>query len=130
MRAILLHQVGGPESLLYEDAPKPAPKNNQVLVQVSATAIMPTEFAWYPTFHTPQGGTRPFPIILGYEFSDVVAAIGAACTGVRVGDAVYGLSDWFIAGAQAEYCLTTANPHGQKSHQALRYLKNHIFPCR
>ena len=77
-----------------------------MLVQVYATAITPTEFAWYPTFHTPDGGTRPFPIILGHEFSGVVDAIGEACMGVQVGDPVYGLSDWFIDGAQADYCLT------------------------
>ena len=106
MRAIRLNQIGGTESLLYEDAPKPSPKDNQVLVQVYATAITPTEFTWYPTFHTPEGGTRLFPIILGHEFSGVVDAIGPACTGVQVGDPVYGLSDWFINGAQAEYCLT------------------------
>ena len=62
MKAIRLHQVDGPESLLYEETPKPIPKNNQVLVQVYATAITPTEFAWYPTFHTPEGGIRPFPL--------------------------------------------------------------------
>jgi len=106
MRAIRLHQVGGSESLRYEDAPKPSPKDNEVLVRVYATAITPTEFAWYPTFHTPNGGTRPFPIILGHEFSGVVDVIGPACMGVQVGDSVYGLSDWFINGAQADYCLT------------------------
>jgi NADPH:quinone reductase-like Zn-dependent oxidoreductase len=106
MKAIRLHRVGGPESLLFDDAPKPAPKDNQVLVQVYAAAITPTEFAWYPTFHNPEGGTRPFPIILGHEFSGVVEAIGPACTGVQVGEPVYGLNDWFIDGAQAEYCLT------------------------
>jgi NADPH:quinone reductase-like Zn-dependent oxidoreductase len=106
MRAIRLHQVSGSESLLYEEAPKPSPKGNEVLVRVHATAITPTEFAWYPTFHTPEGGARPFPIILGHEFSGVVDAIGPACMGVQVGDLVYGLSDWFIDGAQADYCLT------------------------
>ena len=106
MRAIRLHQVGGPESLRDEDAPKPSPNGNQILVQVSATAITPTEFEWHPTFHTLDGGARPFPIILGHEFSGVVAAIGPDCDGVRIGDAVYGLNDWFSDGAQAEYCLT------------------------
>jgi NADPH:quinone reductase-like Zn-dependent oxidoreductase len=106
MRAIRLHQVSGSEALLYEDAPKPSPKGNEVLVRVHATAITPTEFAWYPTFHTPEGGARPFPIILGHEFSGVVDASGPACMGVQVGDLVYGLSDWFIDGAQADYCLT------------------------
>jgi len=106
MKAIRLHQLGGPESLRYEDAPKPIPKGSQVLVQVYATAITPTEFDWYPTFHTPEGGMRPFPIILGHEFSGVVEAVGSDCTDVQVGDPIYGLSDWFIDGAQAEYCLT------------------------
>ena len=106
MKAIRLHQVGGPESLRYEDAPNPTPMDNQVLVRVHAAAVTPTEFAWHPTFHVRDGGTRPCPIVLGHEFSGVVAAIGWACTGVRVGDPVYGLSDWFVDGAQAEYCLT------------------------
>jgi NADPH:quinone reductase-like Zn-dependent oxidoreductase len=106
MKAIRLHQVGGPESLRYEDAPKPSPKDNEVLVRVHATAITPTEFAWYPTFHTPDGTTRAFPTILGHEFSGVVDATGPACVGVQVGDPVYGLNNWFIDGAQADYCLT------------------------
>ncbi len=106
MKAILLNQIGGPELLVCEDAPKPVPKDDQVLVRVFAAAITPTEFAWYPTFHSPDGSARPFPVILGHEFSGVVAAIGPACTGVQVGDAVFGLNDWFIDGAQAEYCLT------------------------
>ena len=106
MKAIRLHQVGGPDSLLYEDAPQPIPKDNQVLVQVYATAITPTEFDWYPTFHTPEGRMRSFPITLGHEFSGVVEAIGSDCTDVQVGNPIYGLSDWYIDGAQAEYCLT------------------------
>lgn len=106
MKAIRLHQAGGSESLRYEEAPKPSPTDNQVLVRVYAAAITPTEFAWYPTFHTPEGGNRPFPIILGHEFSGVVEAMGPTCTGLRNGDPVYGLNDWFMDGAQAEYCLT------------------------
>lgn len=106
MRAIRLHHVGGSEALLYEAAPKPIPKDNQVLVRVYATAITPTEFAWYPTFHTPDGANRQFPIILGHEFSGGVDAIGPECMGLQVGDPVFGLNDWFINGAQADYCLT------------------------
>lgn len=109
MKAVRLHQMGGSESLLYEEnAPKPIPEDNQVLVQVYATAITPTEFDWYPTFHAPDGNMRPFPIILGHEFSGVVEAVGPDCTEVQAGDPIYGLSDWFIDGAQAEYCLTVS----------------------
>lgn len=106
MKAIRLHHVGGSESLLYDDAPNPLPKDNEVLVQVYATAITPTEFDWYPTFHTPEGTMRPFPIIPGHEFSGVVDAIGSDCKDMQVGASIYGLSDWFIDGAQAEYCVT------------------------
>jgi NADPH:quinone reductase-like Zn-dependent oxidoreductase len=106
MKAIRLHEIGGSDSLHYEDAPRPTPSDDQVLIQVHATAITPTEFAWFPTFHTADGSARPFPIILGHEFSGVVDAVGPACEDVRVGDLVYGLNDWFADGAQAEYCLT------------------------
>ena len=108
MRAIRFHGSGGSESLFCEEAPIPKPRDGQVLIQVHAAAVTPTEFAWYPTFHTPEGNARPFPIILGHEFSGVVAAIGDSNRDVRVGDSVYGLNDWFMDGAQAEYCLTAA----------------------
>jgi NADPH:quinone reductase-like Zn-dependent oxidoreductase len=106
MKAIRLYHRDGPRSLVYEETPKPVPKDDQACVRVYATAITPTEFDWYPTSHTPEGKTRPLPIILGHEFSGVVEAVGPDCRNVQVGDPVYGLSDWFIDGAQAEYCLT------------------------
>lgn len=79
-----------------------------MLIQVHAAAVTPTEFAWYPTFHTPEGNVRQFPIVLGHEFSGVVAAIGDSNRDMRMGDSVYGLNDWFMDGAQAEYCLAAA----------------------
>jgi len=106
MKAIVLKQVGGAESLILEEAPKPVPMDDQVLVRVSAAAITPTEFAWHPTFHNADGTVRQFPVILGHEFSGLVEAVGPAATDVQVGEAVYGLNDWFSNGAQAEYCLT------------------------
>src|SRR5207244_5638248 len=41
MKAIVIHQYGGPEALQYEDAPRPEPKDNQVLVEVIAPAVNP-----------------------------------------------------------------------------------------
>ncbi|MDC8449661.1 MAG: NADP-dependent oxidoreductase [Nitrospira sp.] len=108
MKAIRLHRNGGPESLICEEAPIPKPNDGQLLIQVHAAAVTPTEFAWYPTFHTSEGNARPFPIILGHEFSGVVAAIGGSNRDARIGDSVYGLNDWFMDGAQAEYCLVAA----------------------
>ncbi|HXB59469.1 MAG TPA: NADP-dependent oxidoreductase, partial [Candidatus Acidoferrales bacterium] len=48
---------------------------------------------------------RPFPIVLSHEFSGIVESLGPNATGLKVGDAVYGLNDWFTNGAQAEYCV-------------------------
>src|SRR5206468_2122620 len=41
----------------------------------------------------------------GHEFSGEVAALGEGVTDVVVGEQVYGMNDWFMDGAQAEFCL-------------------------
>ena len=105
MNAIYLNQKGGAESLISGDLPQPQPQPGEVLVKVHATAVTPTEFQWYPTFHTKAGQPRLFPIVLSHEFSGEVAALGADVKDFKVGDAVYGLNDWFANGAQAEFCI-------------------------
>ena len=108
MKAIRLHARGGPESLCFEDAPTPRPGAGEVLVRVRAAAVTPTELLWVPTWATRDGGPRPLPVIPGHEFSGEVAALGEGVTAVGVGEAVYGMNDWFGDGAQAEYCLARA----------------------
>jgi NADPH:quinone reductase-like Zn-dependent oxidoreductase len=114
MKAIHLHVRGGPEAFVYEDAPQPHPEEGEVLVRVHATAVTPTELAWVPTWTTPTGEPRPFPIILGHEFSGEVAAIGSGVTDLAAGELVYGLNDWFRDGAQAEYCVAQASEVARK----------------
>jgi NADPH:quinone reductase-like Zn-dependent oxidoreductase len=104
MKAIRLHARGGPEAFIYEDAPQPRPDNGEVLVQVHAAAVTPSELVWSTTWVTPTGEPR-FPVILGHEFSGVVAAVGDGVVDVVVGSSVYGLNDWFRDGALAEYCV-------------------------
>src|SRR3982751_6607721 len=108
MKAIRLHVHGGPESLVYEDAPTPQPGAGELLVRVHAAAVTPTELLWVPTWTTRAGGPRPLPLIPGHEFSGEVAALGEGVTAVGVGEPVYGMNDWFGDGAQAEYCLARA----------------------
>jgi len=48
MKAVRLHSRGGPELLVYEEAPRPKPGDGEVLVQVHAAAITPTGFRWGP----------------------------------------------------------------------------------
>src|ERR1700761_7324222 len=102
MKAIYLNKKAGAESLVLGDIPQPKPKEGEVLIKVHATAVMPTELGWFPTFNLKSGQPRPFPIVLSHEFSGVVESIGANVEGVQIGEAVYGLNDWFINGAQAE----------------------------
>lgn len=105
MKAIRLHARGGPEAVRVEDAPTPRPGPGEVLIRVCAAAVTPTELLWAPTWTTRAGAPRPLPVIPGHEFSGEVAALGEGVTAVAVGEAVYGMNDWFGDGAQAEFCL-------------------------
>jgi NADPH:quinone reductase-like Zn-dependent oxidoreductase len=108
MKAAYLTRQAGPEELIFGELPQPRPAKGEVLVKVQASAVTPTEFNWSPTFKTRSGEPRPFPIVLGHEFSGVIQEVGEAVNGVGVGDTVYGMNDWFANGAQAEYCVATA----------------------
>src|SRR5678815_3618866 len=76
MKAVFLNKVAGPEALGYGETPAPRPAAGQVLVQVFATAIMPTELRWETTWKQRIGQPRQFPVILGHEFSGTVEAFG------------------------------------------------------
>jgi len=114
MKAIYLERKGGAESLVSGEIQQPHPEENQVLVKVHATAIMPTEVQWTPTFQTPYGAARPFPIVLGHEFSGVIESVGGGVREFSFGEEVYGLNDWHINGAQAEYCVVSASAVARK----------------
>lgn len=108
MKAVYLDKKGGYEALQFGEVPQRCPARGEVLIQIHATALTPTEFDWFPTFKTQDGKPRPFPIIQSHEFSGVVAGLGEGVTDLKSGDAVYGLNDWFANGAQAEYCVAPA----------------------
>jgi NADPH:quinone reductase-like Zn-dependent oxidoreductase len=127
MKAIYLKKKGGAESLVAGEIPAPKPNFGEVLVKVHATAVMPTELDWEPTFAQPSGEPRPFPIVLSHEFSGVVEAVGANVGNVKVGEEVYGLNDWYINGAQAEYCVVVANAVTQKP-KSLKHSESAVVP--
>jgi NADPH:quinone reductase-like Zn-dependent oxidoreductase len=108
MKAIRLHDPSDPTSLVYEDVPEPQAGEGEVLVGVHAAAVTPTERAWVPTSTTRTGAPRPFPIILGHEFSGEICAVGPGVTDLARGYAIFGMNDWFRDGAQAEYCVARA----------------------
>jgi NADPH:quinone reductase-like Zn-dependent oxidoreductase len=105
MYAIRLRLRGGPEALVYEEVPLPRLGDRGLLVRVLAAAVTPTELQWSPTGTTRTGGPRPFPIILGHEFSGEVQVVGPGVTDLVEGAAIFRMNDWFRDGAQAEYCV-------------------------
>lgn len=108
MKASRLYTHGRFDSLRYEDAPDPRPSAGEVLVRVHAVGVTPSELAWAPTSRTQSGEPRPLPLILGHEFSGEVAGLGEGVSNLRLGDAVYGITDWFGDGACAELCVAKA----------------------
>ena len=85
--------------------PVPEPQAGEILIQVSAVGVMPTEKLWSTTSHYEDGTVRS-KAIPGHEFSGTVAGLGAGVTGYSLGDAVFGFNDWFAEGATAEFCIT------------------------
>lgn len=102
MKAIRLHARGGPEQLMYEDAPKPVPGPGEALVRVYATAITPTELTWDQTYQNPDTSPR-IPTIPGHEMAGVIESVPPGVKDLGPGDAVYALIDFPHDGAAAEY---------------------------
>lgn len=105
MKAFCFNDSSSEPALVSREMPVPQVTATDVLVRVHAAGVTPTEMEWYPTTHTKSGEARR-SAVPGHEFSGVVVAVGAEVGGFRVGDAVYGMNDWFADGATAEYCLT------------------------
>lgn len=107
MKAIRTHGRGGPEQLFFEDAPLPEVRRGDVLLQVRATGITPTELTWDETYQNADGAPR-IPSIPGHEVSGVVERMAPDVTDFQPGDEVYGLADFPRDGAAAEFAAVRA----------------------
>jgi NADPH:quinone reductase-like Zn-dependent oxidoreductase len=102
MKAIRMHSPGGPELLVYEEAPRPVLQPGDALVRVLASAITKDELSWGETYKTCDGKPR-LPSIPGHELSGVVEALASGATEVKAGDEVYALASFCRDGSAAEY---------------------------
>ena len=85
MKAVRIHEYGGPEVLVYEEVPKPEPGPAQILVKVAAATVNPVDVAVREDrFPTP----RQPPKILGSDGAGVVEQTGAEVTSVEIGERV------------------------------------------
>ena len=127
MKAVYFDKKGGADSLISGDIQQPNPNAGQVLVKVHATAVMPTEVQWIPTFQTKSGGPRPFPIVLGHEFSGVAEGRSSDVSRFNIGEEVFGINDWFSNGAQAEYCVVDESGLAPKP-KSLKHTEAAVVP--
>jgi NADPH:quinone reductase-like Zn-dependent oxidoreductase len=89
MKAVVLHEYGGPDKLKYEEWDDPQAGDGQILARVTAAGINPIDWkirsgamkAFMPL---------QFPAILGYDYSGVVRSVGKGIEGYAVGDKVFG----------------------------------------
>ena len=111
MKAVRIHDYGGPEVLCYEEAPIPEPGPRDVLVRVHAAGVNPAD-------RQIRAGVRfrlekPFAFIPGCEVSGIVEKRGAEVTVLAVGDEVYGMLGKF-GGGYAEYVVEAAGNVARK----------------
>src|SRR5690348_11653610 len=104
MKAVRLHGRGGPEQLVYEEAPQPQPGPGEALARVGASGVIANELKWDETYQTVTGAPLPFPIP-GRDLSGVVTAVGPGVTDLAVGAAVYAMLGYGRDGAEAEYAI-------------------------
>jgi NADPH:quinone reductase-like Zn-dependent oxidoreductase len=87
MKAVVLHEYGGPDKLKYEDVPDAVAKEGQVLVRVAATSVNPIDYKMR------SGAVKDFfplelPAILGRDASGIVRELGPGVSGFKPGDKV------------------------------------------
>src|SRR5213080_593612 len=107
MKAVRVHNYGGPEVLRFEDAPRPTPSSGELLIRVHAASVNPIDWkvrAGYMKDYIP----LPLPFIQGWDVSGVVEAVGSGVTKFKKGDEVYARPDVTAhgSGAYAEYVVT------------------------
>ena len=97
MKAIRIHEFGGPEVLKYEECPEPEPRRGQALISLQALGVN------FADVYARRGGAMPapdLPATPGFEAAGVVTALGDdAGDAVRVGDTV---AYWGVRGSYAE----------------------------
>jgi NADPH:quinone reductase-like Zn-dependent oxidoreductase len=106
MRAVRIHDFGGPEVLRIENIERPEPNVGEVLVEVHAASINPVDYKTragsYPMVERSQ-----LPVTLGRDVSGMIVRCGADVEQLHVGDAIYALLDR-EHGGYAEYVVAPA----------------------
>lgn len=104
MQAVVAHEYGAPETLKLENVPRPAPKENEVLVRVIASAVNPADALIVSGKYAKEFGTH-LPLVPGYDIAGVIEQAGTKVTRLKAGDPVYAYVLW--GGGFATYAVAT-----------------------
>jgi NADPH:quinone reductase-like Zn-dependent oxidoreductase len=126
MKAIVVHEYGGPEVLKYEDVPRPVSKENEILVKVIAAGVNPVDSAARSQKFA-QFLNIKLPAIPGYDIAGVVEKTGATVTKLKAGDPVYAYMALDKGGGYAEYALATEKETSPKP-KSLNYVEAAAVP--
>jgi len=102
MRAVRLHEHGGPDALTVEDdVERPTPAEGELLVEVAAAGVNPVDTYFRDGSYEPVG----LPFTPGVDYAGTVAAVGDGVEGFSAGDRVFGtgVGNAGYQGAYAEY---------------------------
>lgn len=104
MKAVRIHEYGGPEVLRYEEAPRPVAGAGEVLIRVHAAGVNPVDWKVRAGFAKDRLKYK-MPFIPGWDLSGVVEAVGPGVLRLKVGDEVYSRPDIARDGSYAEYIV-------------------------
>jgi NADPH:quinone reductase-like Zn-dependent oxidoreductase len=107
MKAVRLHKFGGPDVLIYEDAPKPEVGEGEILLQVKAAGVNPVDWKTREGY-LEQMMPHTLPLILGLDAAGIVEAVGPGVTQCVPGDKVVAHLTMDRDGAYAEYVIAKA----------------------
>ena len=103
MKAVVVHQYGGPEVLKFEEYPDPVAGPGEVLVRVAATSVNPIDYKRRAGL-TKDFFPIQFPGLIGVDIAGTVVKVGPGVEGFSAGDQVFALA----ADAYAELCVVKA----------------------
>jgi len=93
MRAVVLHEYGGPEKLKFEDnVPEPQVSGNTVLIAATAASVNPIDWKLRSGM-LQKNIPLPLPAILGRDVSGIVRQVGANVKHFKAGDRVLALTN-------------------------------------
>ena len=126
MKAVVIHEYGGPEVLKYEDVPQPEPKQDQLRIHVIAAGVNPVD-GMIRSGMFDKEGHRAFPVILGGDISGVVERVGSNITKFKSGDPVFAYVSLDNSGGYAQYAVVTEREAAPKP-KSLTYVEAAAVP--